>query len=117
MGPDIPKETSGEKLRKKRTYFCVPELGSAGGRSAKGATMKPIKLTRLKGILCRGLNGEYFLRTTDPNGETRDYTIHHSDLAIEILDEDAYAYQRDEEWFIDHGPATLGIESSSSESA
>jgi len=79
--------------------------------------MKAIKLARQKGIFCRTLDGEYFLRTTEPNGETRDYAIHLSDLAIEVLDEDAYAYQRGEAWIIDHSPATLGIESGSSESA
>jgi len=86
------------------------------GRSVKGATMNPIKLTRQKGILCRDLNGDYFLRTTEPNGETRDYTIHHSDLSVEILDDDAYAYQSGERWILDHSPATLGIEPDSNKS-
>ncbi len=72
--------------------------------------MKPQQIKNLKGILCRDIWGKTFIRTTLPDGSIRDYKIGHSDLDVEIQDDDAYAYEKDGEWLIDYSPATLGTE-------
>jgi hypothetical protein len=38
-----------------------------------------------------------------------DYDIHHTDMRIRIIDEDAYFYSDDQGDSIDHSPETLGI--------
>ena len=70
--------------------------------------IKPEKIKNLKGILCGDIYGKYFIRTTMPDGSTRDYRVDHSDLSIEIQDDDAYIYKKDGDWIIDYSPATLG---------
>ena len=47
--------------------------------------------------------------TAAPN-EFTDYDIHHTDMRIRIIDEDAFFYSNDKGDSIDHAPATLGIE-------
>ena len=71
--------------------------------------MKPKKIKKLKGILCRSIGGEYFFRTRNSRGIEVDYAIAHNDLQIEINDGDAYIYNHKGEMVIDHGPKTLGI--------
>jgi hypothetical protein len=39
-----------------------------------------------------------------------DYALLHSDLEIQILDPDAYIYEKSGEYCIDHSPQTLGLE-------
>ena len=46
--------------------------------------------------------------TAAPN-EFTDYDIHHTDMRIRIIDEDAFFYSNDKGDSIDHSPATLGI--------
>lgn len=72
--------------------------------------MKPEKIEKLKGILCRDFEGKVFIRTTHPDGTYRDYRISHCDLSIEVVDDDAYAYLMDGEWVLDYGPDTLGTQ-------
>jgi hypothetical protein len=72
--------------------------------------MKPRKIERLSGMLCRSIDGSVFIRTTNPDGSDRDYEIAHCDLRIEVLDDDAYIYRRNGKLVIDYGPATLGTE-------
>lgn len=72
--------------------------------------MKPEKIKNLKGLLCRDIWGKVFLRTTLSDGSSREYRIDHSDLSIKVQDKDAYSYEKDGEWIIDHSPATLGID-------
>ncbi|MCJ8331110.1 MAG: hypothetical protein HRT89_16385 [Lentisphaeria bacterium] len=74
--------------------------------------MKPEKITKLKGILCKSFDGRFFFRVRDANGSFRDYTIAHSDLTIEIQDEEAFIYEKNGEYYIDHSPATLGLSES-----
>ena len=85
-----------------------------GPRSARPVRpeykMRPKKIKKLKGILCRDHSGEAFLRTTKANGTFRDYQIYHSDLSVIIEDDDAFLYQKNGNWIIDHSPATLGID-------
>jgi len=72
--------------------------------------MKPEKTNKLIGILLRDVSGKLFLRTTEANGSFRDYQIHHSDLSIAVVDDDAaFVYRKNGGWIIDHSPATLGI--------
>nr|VFK23885.1 MAG: hypothetical protein BECKLPF1236B_GA0070989_13842 [Candidatus Kentron sp. LPFa] len=71
--------------------------------------MNPKKITNVKGMLCRDIDGRAFFRVYEPDGSFRDYRIAHFDLEIEVTDDDAYAYCKDGEWFIDYGPATLGV--------
>jgi hypothetical protein len=70
---------------------------------------KSEKIEKLKGILCRDIDGGVFLRVYGADGSFRDYRIAHFDLEIEITDEDAYAYWKQGEWVIDYGPKTLGM--------
>ena len=72
--------------------------------------MKPEKIKRLRGMLCRMIDGRAFLRVRGPRGRYRDYDIAHCDLEIEVCDDDAYVYRRNEKLVIDYGPATLGTE-------
>ena len=58
-----------------------------------------------------GLNGisEYFLRVKTEDG-FEDYYITHSDLTIQIQDEDAFIYKtKDGTLILDHSPQTLGM--------
>jgi hypothetical protein len=72
--------------------------------------MKPEKIRRLRGMLCRMIDGTVFLRVRKPHGRDRDYDIAHCDLQIDVCDADAYVYRRNGRLVIDYGPATLGIE-------
>jgi hypothetical protein len=72
--------------------------------------MKPEKIRRLRGMLCRMIDGTVFLRVPGPRGRDRDYDIAHCDLQIEVCDDDAYVYRRNGKLVIDYGPRTLGIE-------
>ncbi|MFV9646149.1 MAG: hypothetical protein ACNYWU_10030 [Desulfobacterales bacterium] len=72
--------------------------------------MKPKKIQNLKGFLCKSLEGKFFFRTYKEDGSFNDYEIYHSDLEIEILDTDAYIYDRKGDLYIDHSPKTLGKE-------
>ncbi len=72
--------------------------------------MKPQKIEKLKGILCRSVEGRYFFRTYNEDGTFTDYELYHTDLEIEISDSDAYIYERNGELHIDHSPRTLGLE-------
>ncbi len=70
--------------------------------------MKILPAKGSRGFLIR--SGETYLfrvyHDLDPQGFT-DYDIRHSDLEIEILDEDAAFY---DDRTLDHSPKTLGIE-------
>lgn len=72
--------------------------------------MKPEKIKDLKGFLCRSLDGKLFFRTYIENGTFNDYEICHLDLEIQIIDTDAYIYNRNGNLCIDYSPKTLGIE-------
>jgi hypothetical protein len=45
-----------------------------------------------------------------PDGSQQDYEIAHSDMNIQIMDDDAYVYCRKGSLVIDYGPATLGLD-------
>jgi hypothetical protein len=74
--------------------------------------MKPEKIDKLKGILCRDIWGKVFIRAKAPDGTDRDYRVDHCDLSIIVQDDDAYAYEKDGEWILDYGPDTLGPKNS-----
>lgn len=63
----------------------------------------------ITGILCRSIDGEYFLRVEE-NGQTVDYDLRHSDLRITIApDEEAALYTVGEARVLDHAPQTLRL--------
>jgi hypothetical protein len=72
--------------------------------------MKPKRIQNLKGFLCKSLEDKFFFRTYNEDGTYIDYEICHSDLEIQILDPDAYAYDKDGNYYIDYSPKTLGKE-------
>ena len=72
--------------------------------------MKPEKIKNLKGFLCRSFDGKFFFRAYAEDGTFNDYEICHSDLEIQIMDTDAYIYNRNGILCIDYSPKTLGIE-------
>jgi hypothetical protein len=72
--------------------------------------MKIQQANNLKGFLCRSIDKQYFFRTYNPDGTFTDYELYHSDLEIQILDSDAYIYEKNGEYYIDHSPQTLGLE-------
>ena len=63
-----------------------------------------------RGFLLRSLDGAYFFRIYEQDGSFRDYKLSHSDLEIEIVDDEATFYEDDEQPRLDHSPRTLGIE-------
>lgn len=75
--------------------------------------------TKVKGK-AKGLKGYFFRGYYLPDGDyippvfkTVDgieYIIQHEDLTVTIEDNDATLYEVDGELYIDHSPATLGIE-------
>ena len=72
--------------------------------------MKPEKIRNLKGFLCRSFDDKFFFRTYTEDGAFNDYEICHSDLEIQIMDTDAYIYNKNGNLCIDYSPKTLGIE-------
>jgi len=74
------------------------------GLSAEGKSAADVE-----GFLIKTIDGETLFRTYDDVGEFRDYTIAHQDLKITIVDQEAYFYQRGEEYVLDYSPKILGI--------
>ena len=72
--------------------------------------MVPDKIQNLRGFLCKSFEDNFFFRTYKEDGSFVDYEICHSDLEIQILDKDAYIYNKDGKSFIDYSPKTLGTE-------
>ena len=72
--------------------------------------MKPKKIQNLKGFLCKSFEDKFFFRTHKQDGSYIDFEICHSDLEIQILDNDAYFYTRNGNNCIDYSPKTLGTE-------
>jgi len=73
--------------------------------------MKPIKATGKRAVLCQRFTGGVFLRIYEADGTFNDLNIRHSDLEIEIVDEDAYIYTHGfGVQYLDHSPQTLGVE-------
>lgn len=70
--------------------------------------VRPARGTR--GFLLRSLDDEYFFRIYGADGSFHDYALWHSDLEIEIIDEEATFYEDDERPRLDHSPKTLGID-------
>ncbi len=72
--------------------------------------MRIQKNDNLKGILCKSTDNSFFLRVYNDDKTFTDYNIYHSDMEIQILDSDAYIYEEEGEFYIDHSPQTLGID-------
>jgi hypothetical protein len=74
--------------------------------------MKPIPAKGLTGSLIYSqILGKFMFRVYDMNHEFTDYDIHHSDMTIQILDDDAYLYNDGLQPVLDHSPETLGLDS------
>jgi hypothetical protein len=71
---------------------------------------KSISAKGTKGVLMRNKNGGYMLRVYDKDHNFIDYDIYHSDLQIEIIDEDASFYTTRTKNILNHSPKTLGWE-------
>jgi len=69
--------------------------------------VRPARGTR--GFLLRSVDGTYFFRIYGADRSFRDYALQHSDLEIEIVDDEATFYEDDEHPKLDHSPQTLGI--------
>lgn len=69
-----------------------------------------------RGFLLRSINSDgssrYLFRVYGVGHSFRDYELLHSDLEIEIVDEEAVLYEREDELEarLDHSPRTLGRE-------
>jgi hypothetical protein len=72
--------------------------------------IKQEKIKNMRGFLCRSVDGKVLFRQYYGDHSFRDFDIAHYDLEIEIIDSDAYAYQKGQTWVIDYGPDTLGRE-------
>jgi hypothetical protein len=72
--------------------------------------MKQEKIANMRGFLCRSAGGEVFFRQHNADHSFRDFDIAHYDLdlEIEIVDSDAYSYQKGQTWVIHYGPNPLG---------
>jgi len=73
--------------------------------------MKPVSADGVKGCLIRSFDGTYYFRVYDADHNFVDYDIRHSDLCVTINDPDAFFYQGS---MLDHAPATLGIDDTTS---
>lgn len=70
--------------------------------------MKIKPANKTKGILLIDMDGDVIFRVYDKKDFT-DYTLAHTDLQVVINDVDAYFYEKEGEYFLDHSPETLGI--------
>jgi hypothetical protein len=73
--------------------------------------MKAIAATGTTGFVLHTTDG-YVFRVYEKDTESfRDYDLHHSDLEVKIVDEDAVFYELDSgKNLLDYSPATLGID-------
>jgi hypothetical protein len=62
------------------------------------------------GILIRSLDGQYYFRVYQEDGEFIDYELSHFDLGVIIQERDAAFYTIGEHHILDHAPETLGLE-------
>jgi hypothetical protein len=62
----------------------------------------------LSGLLCRSIDGHYFLRVDTETGYI-DYEIRHDDLQIKIEDDLAACYETEGNYILDHSPQVLGL--------
>ena len=76
--------------------------------NGKRAEVFPAK--DIRGLLYRALDGDYIFRVSTTPGSFIGYTLLHSDMSIKIVDEEAFLYKVDEEFFLDHAPETLGLQ-------
>lgn len=76
--------------------------------SGREAEVEPAK--GIHGMLmASGAGDGYFLRVRHGT-EFRDYRLLHSDLAVRIVDNDAFFYRVGDDLWLDHAPETLGLE-------
>ena len=74
---------------------------------------KPAK--GMKGCIISSLDNKHFFRVySDDKSSFIDYKLWHSDLQVQILDEDATLYEvtnrgGSDDHILDHSPQTLGI--------
>ena len=59
-------------------------------------------------IWCGGDRYVFRIYSNAPD-EFVDYDIHHTDMRVRIVDEDAFFYSDETGDWVDHSPATLGI--------
>jgi len=77
---------------------------------------KPSVARGTRGFLLRSVDdagsSKYFFRVYGADHSFRDYELIHSDLEIEIVDEDATFYESEDsqDATLDHCPRTLGYE-------
>lgn len=67
------------------------------------------RFSKRPGTLIKCLDGSLAFREYHADGSFTDFEILHSDLSINIDDDDAAIYEIDGHYIIDHAPETLGI--------
>lgn len=75
------------------------------------ATAEVTPAAGIRGLLCKSaVDGSYFFRVNEPNGDFTDYELRHDDLEI-IISEDAMAslYRARNNYILDHSPEVLGL--------
>ena len=92
----IEKETIPVKMRVKL-------------RSGRQAEVEPAKGVHGM-LLVSGAGDGYFLRVRYVS-EFRDYRLAHSDMEVCIVDSEAFFYRAGDDFWLDHAPDTLGLES------
>lgn len=76
--------------------------------------MKPKSADGVEGCLIRSFDGRYYFRVYDAEHNFVDYELRHSDLSVTINDPDAFFYRDEFIDRLDHAPATLGIDDTTS---
>jgi len=77
-------------------------------RSGREAEVEPAK--GVHGILLfSGVGDGYVLRVRH-GAEFRDYRLAHSDMEVRIVDNEAFFYRAGDDFWLDHAPETLGLE-------
>jgi hypothetical protein len=73
--------------------------------------MKATSATGVTGFVLHTING-YVFRVYEKDTEAfKDYDLHHFDLEVKIVDQDAVFYELDSDKnVLDYGPATLGVD-------
>jgi hypothetical protein len=111
-----PATKEDQRIRTANGAGIITELASCTeektGARAQDPSVVSFSANAARGFLIKTLDGSFFLRVYQEGSKENfsDYLVAHSDLEITIDDEDAYFYRSGEHIWLDHSPATLGID-------
>ena len=64
----------------------------------------------MRGLLCKSVDGKYFFRVTQTNGEFLDFDLRHDDLEVTIASDALASFYTAEDFAVlDHTSTVLGL--------